>query len=205
MWSRARKVGRVLLATIFVVGVGRLDWAVWAQIATLSGFDRAVAATAAAVVTAGLVGFFYVRLWREEPLFGSGMFASPDLGPAADAAVTTIFVWFLLTGAFAFATYLADRDALTQPREPAQHAYDQATEQYAWHAADVIPFVKATQTLNWTQPSDHWKDPGDSSGGYSTGTGILLVIYKAVVLAPVLAAAAITWRLIRDRRERLTG
>jgi hypothetical protein len=44
---------------------------------------------------------------------------------------------------------------MVTPRDVFSPAVD--TNQYAWHAADVIPFVNATKTLNWTEPSTHWR------------------------------------------------
>ena len=101
-------------------------------------------------------------------------------------------------------------------------AFYKASDEYAWQAADVMPFINATDTLNWTEPSDRWKQPKDaraaqadgrdtrsrdagaaqtSSGGYSDATGGLLLIYKLLVLAPVLAAARLAWNAARARRE----
>jgi hypothetical protein len=139
----------------------------------LSSPLRIVAWFAASFLTFGLVArWFYERLWRKEPFSGTGMVTPRDR-----------------------------LEAQLEPNEVKRHAYYEATNQYAWHAADVIPFVNATKTLNWTEPSTHWKAGGDASAGYSHGTGILLVIYKLLVLAPVLAAARVAWQLARARRD----
>jgi hypothetical protein len=128
------------------------------------------------------------------------------------------------TAPFAFGTYLFDRDRLLaqlEPTEPARNAFYKAADQYAWHAVDVLPFIKATETLNWTEPSRHWTEPTDagagadgrgarsqggavrqtSSVGYSETTGVLLVIYKILVLAPLLAAGRLAWVAARARRD----
>lgn len=52
---------------------------------------------------------------------------------------------------------------------------------------DVLLFVEATDTRTWNEPLEY----------YSRTTGfllLLLLLYKGLVLAPVLAAAATAWR-----------
>jgi hypothetical protein len=53
-----------------------------------------------------------------------------------------------------------------------------------WNAFDVVPFVNATDTLKWKEPL----------ANYGTTTGVLLLLYKGLVLAPVVAAARAAWR-----------
>ena len=72
----------------------------------------------------------------------------------------------------------------------------------------MVPFVNATETLNWTEPARGWTEPGEgdsapraASAGYSTATGVLLVIYKILVLAPLLAAARLAWVAARSRTQ----
>jgi hypothetical protein len=204
MRSWSYKAFRVLLTTCSAVVIGGLVWNGWSRLATVSGWARfAIWPVAALATFAGLL-WFYRGLWRGDPLYDRGLFAPRGvLPPFADTAATTIAVWFLLTAPFAFGTYLFERDALMaklKPDETARDAYYEATTQYEWHTADVIPFIKATDTLNWTEPSTHWKDPKGSSAGYSTGTGVLLVFYKLLVLLPVLAAGRAAWQLARTRR-----
>jgi hypothetical protein len=83
----------------------------------------------------------------------------------------------------------------------------------------LVSVRRVTDTLNWTEPSSHWKQPKDSraaqangrdarspgagevqtsSGGYSEETGELLVIYKILVLAPVLVAVRLAWQARRE-------
>lgn len=207
----ARAAGFFLLAVFFSLVLGRLLWTGWSYLTMASSWVRIVLWLFAFVLTLLACGFWYRRLWQGQPLSGTGWFAGPELAPTADIAVTTLAVWFLLTGPFAFGTYLADRDRLLAALEPSgntRDAYDKATEEYAWQAADVVPFIKATDTLNWTEPSRQWKQPAHTratrpraddagqatAGGYSDTTGVLLVIYKILVLAPVLAAAGLAWR-----------
>ena len=198
--------GFFLLAVFFALVIGRLLWIAWSYLTMPPSWVRIVVWLLAFALTLLACGFWYRRLWHGQPLSGTGWFAGPALAPAADIAVTTLAVWFLLTGPFAFGTYIADRERLLatlEPNENTRHAYDRATEEYAWQAADVVPFIKATATLNWTEPSRHWKQPADQAakGGYSDTTGALLVIYKILVLAPALAAAGLAWRARRESIE----
>ena len=197
------RVGISLVALFFSLLFGAVVWFAWSWLAVLPGWARIVVWLPAFGLTLWACAFWYRRLWRGEPLSGTGWFAGPAVTPAVDIAVTTVAVWFLLTGPFTFGTYLSDRDRLLAQLEPKDQTRDasyKATDQYGWHAADVLPFIKATETLNWTEPSRHWKEPTDtrsrrdavrqdSSTGYSGATGVLLVIYKILVLAPMLAAA----------------
>ena len=150
-----------------------------------------------ALLAAFVCSQFYVRLWRGEPTWGTGLSVSLQrrVRPLTDVLLTSVVVWVILTAPFAFATYIIDGQhfgvggvgsAFTGERE----RYFEAVGLYAWHAVDVLPFVQATATLHWTEPV---RD-------YGRATGALLVLYKALVLAPVVAAAVAAWRG-RTRRE----
>ena len=215
-WHRVthvlRQAAKILVAALVVLLAGGLVWYLWSLLTTSPGWVRITVWLPASGVTALAMGWFYGRLWRADPLDGTGLVPA-DIGAAADIALVTLFAWFLLTAPFAFGTYLFDRERLLaqlKPNEWTGHAFSEATEQYAWHAADVVPFIKAPETLNWTEPSRSWKEPTDSrapSGadatdpGYSTATGALLVLYKILVLAPVLAATRLAWVAARARRK----
>jgi hypothetical protein len=85
-------------------------WFAWSWLALLPGWARIVVWLPAFGLTLWACAFWYRRLWRGELLSGTGWFAGPAVTPAVDIAVTTLAVWFLLTGPFAFGTYLSDRD-----------------------------------------------------------------------------------------------
>ena len=55
---------------------------------------------------------------------------------------------------------------------------------YLWQTADVIPGLGVTDTLSLSQPVeyDDWK------------LGLMLLLYKAAVLLPVIAAYRGVWR-----------
>jgi hypothetical protein len=130
---------------------------------------------------------FYVLLWRGQPAWGTGLAIGRTrrIRPFTDVVLTSVAVCFVLTAPFAFATFMLDAEG--------REGYLDALSLYAWHAFDVLPFVNATDTLNWAEPlEDH-----------STTTGILLLLYKGLVLAPVVAAARAAWQARRpDQRPR---
>jgi hypothetical protein len=197
--------GRRVLATVMVVVAGRLLWYVWSSVTTWpSGARIAVWAVGFGVTLLGTGLLFYRRLWRGDPLAGTGVFAPRGIGVATETALATLGIWFFLTAPFAFGTYLSERERLLAqlaPGEQTADAFDKAASEYAWQAVDVLPFIKATETLNWTEPARHWRDAtdADAGAGYSTQTGVLLVLYKILVLAPVLAAGRIAWIAARRR------
>jgi hypothetical protein len=137
--------------------------------------------------------------------------------------------WAFITTPFAYGTYWLDRERLTvaacQSGEVPRKAYYKALDEYVWSTLDVVPFIDAPRVLDWTEPADTWPKPGircplgrpqsaDTSGlkgtaatvselgarRYSWWTGVLLVIYRAAVLAPLLAALAFSWRAVRHRQ-----
>ena len=111
---------------------------------------------------------------------GIGLAIGPGrrVRPLTEVLLTSVAVWFVLTAPFAFGTYLIDGEPSGADGTRMDH-YFEAIGLYAWHAADVLPFVKATDTLQWDEPL---RD-------YSHATGALLLLYKLLVLAPVVAAA----------------
>lgn len=140
---------------------------------------------------------YYARLWRGELTWGTGLTVGVGkrVRPLTDVLLTSVIVWVTLTAPLAFATYLVEGRHLSAGGAGAlltghHDRYSQAVGLYAWGAVDVLPFVQATHTL-------HWADPVQN---YSRATGALLVLYKALVLAPLIAAAVAAWRS-RARRE----
>lgn len=184
--------GEEVKASIGTVVVG-LVWlfVLWGELLKLSPTVRSIAWPLAAAFSVFVCVQFYARLWRGEPMWGTGLTVGLQrrVRPLTDVLLTSAGVWVFLTAPFAFATYLIDGHKLgvgaagslfTGERE----RYFEAIGLYAWHAVDALPFVQATRTLRWTEPIQN----------YSRSTGALLVLYKALVLAPVVAAAAAAWR-----------
>jgi len=71
-----------------------------------------------------------------------------------------------------------------------QRRIDRASALYLWHLFDALPFVKATDTLNWKEPVAR----------YSGVTGTLLLLYKTLVLLPGVLAARHAWQYLNGPR-----
>jgi hypothetical protein len=62
-----------------------------------------------------------------------------------------------------------------------------ALDFFVWHALDSIPALEITGTMRWDEPLNY-DDPG---------VGLLLLIFRVVVIAPVVAAFVSFWRYRR--------
>ena len=185
-----------------VLLIGIAWWfAGWGLLRQLPRVLQIVGAVFFAALTAFLCSSYYVRLWRGEAVSGTGLAIwsrRRGVRPLTDVLLTSVAVWVLLTAPFAFATYLIEGQQLSVGGAGAaftgeNHRYFEAIGLYAWHAVDVLPFVEATKTLNWTEPVQD----------YSGATGALLLLYKGLVLAPVVAAARAAWQLRAPHEPRL--
>lgn len=59
-----------------------------------------------------------------------------------------------------------------------------ALDFFAWHALNSVPALEITGTMRWDEPL-----------GYDdAGVGLLLLIFKVVVIAPIVAAFVSFWR-----------
>jgi hypothetical protein len=156
---------------------------IWRTLVEAPGWLQLVLGAVGAVVLVRLCWEFYVQLWRGEPVWGTGLAIGPTrrVRPFTDVVLSSVGVWLLLTPSFAFATLLIDGDQLGAD---AATQFANALGLYVWNALSVLPFVDATDTLNWTEPV----------ADYSTATGVLLLLYKGLVLAPLIAAARAAWR-----------
>jgi hypothetical protein len=186
-------------AAIGVLVLGILWWFMpWGLLLNLPRAPQIIAWALFTASAGWLCSVFYALLWRGESMWGTGLAIGPQrrVRPLTDVLLTSVAVWFVLTAPFAFATYLIDGQQLGVDGTAftgANHRYFEAIGLYAWHAVDVLPFVEATKTLNWTEPVQD----------YSRATGALLLLYKGLVLAPVVAAARAAWRARAPREPRL--
>jgi hypothetical protein len=142
-----------------------------------------VAWAVCATLTAWLCSDFYGAALARRPRGGTRLAIWPTrrVRPFTDVVLTSVAVGLILTAPFAFATFMLDAGRLGA--DPA-HQYPNALALYEWHAVDVLPFVNATDTLRWNQPVD----------GYSTTTGVLLLLYKGSRPRAGRAAARAAWR-----------
>ena len=171
-------------AALIVPVVGILWWFLYVPLLDLPRAPQVVAWALLATACAATCSVFYVALWRGDAMQGIGLAIGRGrrVRPLTEVLLTSVAVWFVLTAPFAFGTYLIDGELADGTR---MDRYFEAISLYAWHAADVLPFVKATDTLKWDEPL---RD-------YSHATGALLLLYKLLVLAPVVAAGQAAWRL----------
>lgn len=102
---------------------------------------------------------------------------------------TVAFVAIILFATLAF--ILSDRDVISfgtrgesaTIAEPAD-----ALDFFVWHLLDSIPAFDVTGTLRWKEPL-----------GYTdAGVGFLLLVFKIVVIAPIIAAFLGFWRYSRE-------
>jgi len=91
-----------------------------------------------------------------------------------------------------FAFVLSDHDVIrfgTDPASPATISRPaDALDFFAWHLLDSIPVLSVTETLRWKEPL-----------GYTSGwVGLLLLVFKVLVIVPVIATFVAFWRYTRE-------
>jgi hypothetical protein len=179
--------GEELRAAVGVVLLGFVWWVMpWGVILDLPEWIQLPVWAVFAGAAVWICSDFYARLWRGRPGWGTALAIGPSrrVRRVTDVLLTSLAVWFLLTAPFAFTTYMIDTARLPIDNSSPTSLYFDAIGLYVWHAVDVLPFVQATDTLNWDEPLPD----------YSRATGVLLLLYKGLVLAPVVAAAGAAWR-----------
>jgi hypothetical protein len=87
---------------------------------------------------------------------------------------------------------LSDREVIRFGTDPAAAETiaepADALDFFVWHLLDSIPSFHVTETLRWKEPL-----------GYTdSGVGVLLLAFKIVVLAPIVAAFAGFWRYSQE-------
>jgi len=161
LWVRSAEVGIDDVRTwtpaeeIKAAGGVLLMWivwwfAAWGLLRRLPSVPQVVGLVFFAALTAFLCSGYYVRLWRGEAAWGTGLaiWSQRRVRPLTDVLLTSVAVWVLLTPPFALATYLIDGQQLGVDGAAftgANHRYFDAISLYAWHAVDVLPFVEATK------------------------------------------------------------
>jgi len=63
---------------------------------------------------------------------------------------------------------------------------------YLWHFLDAVPLLKVNETF-------HWKEPLTYDSG---GTAFVLLLFKLVVIGPVIAAFALYWKRVEGKVEK---
>jgi hypothetical protein len=179
------QAGWALFAVVFA-------WAVlWGVVSLIPAADPALAVSGCAGVIV-LVGVlcrrFYVNAWKGRTLTRTGIVlpANTRVHPVVDALLTVLLVWLVASTVFVLVTSLTDDASLaaSAPDMSEQGRFYHAGELYLWQLVNALPIIEATDTLNWEEPVAR----------YSGVTGALLLLYKALVLAPGVFAARNAWK-----------
>jgi len=106
---------------------------------------------------------------------------------AAGAVVFSLLTWFLVDISAARLT----------TRKGVALGFPETSALFVWHLLDVLPLADIPDTVKWNEPGPE----------RNALAGLLLVSYKIVVLAPVLAAFVGLWPRQRhpDRADTTAG
>jgi hypothetical protein len=193
IFRRVSKASGPWLQAAWGLLVALIGWSIlWRGLSLVPSAEPAlaVAGTAFAVVVVGGVCVpFYVSVWTDGRIpkrVGILFPTSTKVRPFVDASLTVLLVWLALSTFFSLATtHLDDGSLAASGRELSeQERFYQAGDLYLWHIVDAtLQFIGATDALNWKEPV----------GRYSTVTGVLLALFKALVIAPGLVVAHRAW------------
>jgi hypothetical protein len=190
-WGSRAIEAPVLQAVWALLGVV-VAWAVlWRVVSLIPAADPALAVSGCAgviLLVALLCQRFYVNAWKGRTLTRTGIVLPADtrVHPFVDALLTVLLVWLVASTVFVLLTSLTDNASLaaSAPEMSEQARLYQAGELYLWHLVNALPIIEATDTLKWEEPVVR----------YSEVTGALLLLYKALVLAPGVFAARQAWK-----------
>jgi len=118
------------------------------------------------------------------------------LAPPAVAFITLIIA-FIVTGEFAVvSTFLYLQGiATTSPERPLTDPVNDSYWYYIWNFLNAIPILELPQTLGLDLPF-RYTDPWNR---------LLLLIYKIVLIGPVIATTVLIWRDARRLRYKTKG
>lgn len=113
------------------------------------------------------------------------------IGPAAPFVYAFVLAELAIVLFATLAFVLADREVIRfgtdQSVAPLVAEPADALDFFAWHMLDSIPALEITGTLRWDEPL-----------GYDdAGVGLLLLVFKVVVIAPIVATFVSFWRYRR--------
>ena len=190
-WA-SRAADTPILQAVWALFVVVFAWAVLWRVVSLIPAADPVLGVSGCVGVILLVGLlcqrFYVNAWKGRTLTRTGI-VLPDntrVHPFVDALLTVLLVWLVASTVFVLVTSLTDNGSLaaSAPEMSEQGRFYHAGELYLWQLVNALPIIEATDTLNWDEPVAR----------YSGVTGALLLLYKALVLAPGVFAARQAWK-----------
>ena len=112
-------------------------------------------------------------------------------------ALNTLIIAYIVTCAFAVVStflYLHGM-ATTSVGRPLTDPANESIRYYLWYFLHSIPVLELPQALGWEEPPFRYTDQVNR---------LLLLIYKIVLIAPVIATIALLWREVR-RTSRLNS
>jgi hypothetical protein len=156
---------------------------------TASGLPYALQVPALIMFTLGIVGTSVLLARRENRA------AVVDLWGLqwGRFGATMIFVFMVSLFLFFFAclTTILQERGLVELIPTAKVSFDSVTAFFAWQGLDLVPLLDANETLRWFPPLTY----------VSTGTGILVFLFKLSVLVSVVGLAKALWSAGSSREE----
>jgi hypothetical protein len=159
-----------------------------AFISVLAGVGSDIGAVVGVLVAAIVICLFwqiYVNLWRGDVPWMKGPRAIPRAALwSASMWLLTIAVLAPISSLFYNAGWIGVRSGIGgDPEDVLQNSLE-FTNLYLWQTADAIPGLGVTETMSLSRPIeyDDWK------------LGLLLLLYKAAVLIPLIAAFRGVWK-----------
>jgi hypothetical protein len=110
----------------------------------------------------------------------------------------TLFIACMATAGFVVVSEFLYRKGLatTSPEQaladPFNESFNQSFAYYIWSFLDAIPTLEFPQTLGWERPF-RYTDPANR---------VLLLVYKIVLILPMIATSVLIWGDIRRRWSR---
>jgi hypothetical protein len=108
--------------------------------------------------------------------------------------VLTLLIWLWATLSFAglSAILVLQGIATTVPEHAIKDpVWDSALHFYVWKSLDSIPVLEIPQTIGW-EPAFRFTD---------RGSPVLLILYKVVVILPLIETARLIWQQQHGRAE----
>jgi hypothetical protein len=187
--SRLWRLARWPLLLPILLGV---LWGVGWSLAALAGAGDVVLLIFALLMWAAAVYVFVeglsavVRhLWSGQPLSGQGEDLSGAVEESGTERVVGEVAWLCLMWAyglvvFSLAAFLLEEIGAARFGPPASGSvgYVALSEIFLWHALDLVPLAGVPDTMKWAEPAP----------GRNVVAGLLIVGYKLVVIAPLVAA-----------------
>ena len=144
------------------------------------------------LLTVGVVAFAFWQLSTKvqrrrvfEWLGGGGLLGIPLRGLAVPIVLAwnTLWISIALFSSLTFALFERGVIALSTPTGRGPVDSGQIADLYLWHFLEMIPLIRATETLGWSAPLAH----------DSFFVGVLLLSFKIFVILPLIGLFKTYW------------